>query len=323
MAREPRRQAYGYGNAYNRMKFDDLPPSPSKLYFYGKLPPAQRRFVDELIVCQDPQKSAQRAGLSLQHQLINDMRVRCAVRERLEAITELASVTAAQVRRELKQIWEADTTELSGVWRVPCRHCWGEGNRYQYTDPEMYYVDQAHSYGENGWPHACITGEFGPVLYKHATAAWIAGKNHKQVDVKGGSGYTRTREINQECPQCHGIGDPMAYICDTRYMSEGAKSIFKGVKIGENRIEVMTMDKTHALTLLARDTQVGVERREINITMPRTREELDATIKSMSVTELEMFVGNMITLVEGEDYTPVQVGELPKRTKPNKFTRGN
>jgi hypothetical protein len=60
--------------------------------------------------------------------------------------------------------------------------------------------------------------------------------------------------------------------------------------------------------------------------LPRTREELDATIKGMSVTELEMFVGNMITLAEGEDYSPVQISELPKRTKPNKpnrYTRGN
>jgi hypothetical protein len=301
------------------MRFDDLPPSPQTLWFYSRLPAHQRKFVDELIVSQNPQQSATRSGFSNFEIAMKEISVRCAIRERLETITEMASVTAADVRRELKHIYEGDPTEITGVWRVPCRHCWGEGNRFQYTDPELYYVEQAQSYGENNWPSSCITNEFGPLIFKHATAAWVAGKNRKEVDIKGGSGYSRNREINSDCPQCHGIGEPMMYVCDTRYLSESAKKIFKGVRVGDNKIEVMTIDKTHALTLLARDTQVGIERREITINLPRTKEEFEETVRKMSVDELEMFIANMITL--GEEEYEIQ-GAGAQRRLP-KFSRGN
>jgi hypothetical protein len=200
----------------------------------------------------------------------------------------------------------------------------GDNNRFQYTGPEMYYIEQAHSYGENKWPAACITGEFGLAIKSHAMAAYNAGKKNLDIDIKGGDGYTRIREINSDCPQCHGLGETMAYVCDTRYMTDNAKKIFRGVKMtSAGAIEIVTLDKQHVLNILARDTQVGIERRELTINLPRTKEEFDQLIEKMSTEELEMFVANMVTLTEGE-YSEVEtVGEvqasLPAHT--NKFRR--
>jgi phage terminase small subunit len=313
--------------AWTNLRFDDLPPSPSKLHFYSKLSAPHRKFVDEFIVSHDPQASALRAGFNngrtAYHHLLADQRIRCAIRERMDVITEMASITAADVRRELKLTYEADPTEISGVWRVPCRHCWGENNRFQYTEPEMYYIEQAHSYGENNWPQACITGEFGLAIKAHAIAAYNAGKKSLDIDIKGGGGYSRIREINSDCPQCHGIGEAMAYICDTRYMSDGAKKLFKGVKITSQGLEVITLDKQNVLNILARDTQVGVERRELTINLPRTQQEFEEVIEKMSTEELEVFVANMVTLAESEYSEVEEAGDVEASLPPpNKFRRG-
>jgi phage terminase small subunit len=305
-----------------RLSFDGLPPSPSKLWFYSKLPAHYRRFVDEFIITQNAEKSARNSGLSSRTShviVLKDKRVLCAIRERMETITDLASVTAADIRRELKGVLYADSSELTGVWKVPCRHCWGHGNRFQYTNPEMYYIEQAYSYGENEWPSACITSEFGPEINKHARAAYIAGKTNRELDIKGGDGYTRLREINGDCPQCHGQGEPMAYFCDTRYLSEGGRKLFRGVKMTQSGIEVIQADKQYALTVLARDTQVGVERREITLKLPRTAQEFQEALRTMSVEEVDALIANLVTLSEDE-YQELEPASLPA---PNRFSRGN
>ncbi len=231
------------------------------------------------------------------------------------------SITASDVRDELRQMHEADPREISGVWRVPCRHCYGENHQFQYTNAEMYYIESAHSYGESGWPYACVTNEYGPAITKHATAAYMAGKESRTLDIKGGDGYTRNREINPDCPQCHGHGDTMAYICDTRKLSAGAKKLFKGVKVtnGE-RIELLTIDKFDVLQLIARDTQVGVERKELTVNLPRTENEFKKMVSKMPMQDLESFISSMITLGEGEYEVNGVEAQLPK---PNRFKRGN
>jgi phage terminase small subunit len=307
-----------------------LPRSPSKLYFYSRLPTAQRKFVDELIVCQNAAEAARRAGYendrSAYRNLLSSSEVRCAIRERMETVTDLASVSAADVRRELRLIQNADATELAGIWNVPCRHCYGHNGQYQYTSPELYYIEQAYSYGEQGWPFACVTDEFGYTVTRHASAAYIAGKEHRSLDIKGGDGYTRTKPINQDCPQCHGQGEPMAYVCDTRKLSEGGKKLFKGLKINGKNIEVLTVNRQSVMDILARDTQVGIERKEISITLPRSAEEFDKAIQGMSQSDLEQLVGNMVTEIEGDFHVmeePQQLNQPTKLTKPNRFTRGN
>jgi len=291
-------------NALRHLHDDpDLPASPTPLFNYAQLTPRERRFVDGYVLHLDRFKAAKDAGYrraTAADDLLREPRIRAAVRERTEVVSELAGITAADLRRELKVINDADVTELSGVHRVPCRHCHGMNSQYQYTDPELYYVEQACSYGEQGWPFSCVTNEFGPELHSHARAAWISGKEGRSINLKGGGGYSRNNEVNQDCPQCHGQGVPMAYVCDTRHVSEGGRKILKGLRIGSDRIELLTIDRNHVRDILARDLRVGVERKELVVSLPKTAEEFRAVLESMPVRELEQFVSMMVTLGEGE-----------------------
>lgn len=311
--------------AYFRLDFTGLPESPTPLHYYNKLTFNQQRFVDEFVATGDAPRAAQWAGYEVRGittNLLSQGHIRCAIRERARLIADMASVNAVDVRRDLKAIFEADTTELSGIWKVPCRHCWGVNHQYQYTNAEFYYLEQAYSYGENNWPNVCLTTEYGNTIYNHAQAAYAAGKQHHALDIKGGDGYSRNRQINAECPQCHGQGESMAYICDTRKLSEGGKKLFKGFKLtNDRRIELLTIDRTHVREMLARDTMVGVEHKEISVNLPRTQEEFDQLLATMSEEDLENFVANIVTLTEGSEYQ--QVPDTTALPKPSgKFSRG-
>jgi len=312
--------------ARKRLAFDDLPPSPSPFYYYGLLTVRERRYVDIFIVCLDARDAARRAGYGDAERAIGDLladkRVRAAIRERQDAVSELASITAADVRRELKQIYEADSTELSGVWKIPCRHCWGINNQYQYTGPEMMYIERAHAYGGDGWPMTCITAEFGGELYKHAHAAFIAGRQSRPLDTKGGDGYSRNEAVNPNCPQCSGQGTPMAYVCDTRRLSEGARRMYQGLRMAEGRLEIVSMDRQRIREMLARDVHVGVERKVLSINMPRTVDEFNDAIRQMSYAELEQLVSGMVELSESEYEVIADLRATPEADQPRtKLTR--
>ena len=302
----------------------DLPPSPTPLHYYTLLSVKERRFVDTYVTYLDPYVAQKAAGFQKVDAYVDLMRqtnIRCAIRERVQAVSELAGVTASELRRELKQINDADATELSGVHKVPCRFCHGMNNQFQYTDAEMRYIEQAYSYGEEKWPASCITNEFGHEIYRHATAAYVTGKSGRTLDIKGGDGYTRTREINKDCSQCCGDGTSLAYICDTRNLSDGGKKLLKGLRIGDNRFEVLTIDRNHIRDMLARDLQVGVEKKELVVTLPKTPEEFRRAIERMPVRDLEEFVSSMVTLGEDE-YAEVEAAALPSPGKVG-FRRGN
>lgn len=306
-----------------KLAFDGLPISPSPFHYYTQLTARERRGVDVYVATLDMRDAARAAGFSdlegtVKGWLRNE-RFMCAVRERLDAVSDMAGLTATDLRRDLKQVFEADATELSGIHKVPCRHCYGMNGQFQYTDSELYYVEQAHSYGEEKWPFSCVTHEFGDELYRHAQAAWVAGKNGRALFLKGGGGYTRTREINSDCPQCHGDGTPMAYICDTRNLSDAGKKILRGIRIGDNRFEVLSIDRAHVREMLARDLRVGVERKEMVLTLPRTPEEFRTALEKMPTRDLEEFVQRVVTLGESE-YETMSADGLPA---PVKMTRGN
>lgn len=301
-----------------RLAFDGLPPSPTPFHFYSLLTVRERRLVDAYVATLRLDRAARAAGVSddKANEMLDDERLMCAVRERTEASSEMALLTAVDVRRHLKLILDADPAEVSGVHIVACRHCYGDNDQFQYTRAELYYLEQAHSYGELGWAFACVTDEFGRELHGHARAAWLAGKSGRAINLKGGDGYSRNSEVNPDCSQCHGRGTPMFYVTDSRSLSPAAKAIVRGYKVGGDRVETLTISRDVALQLAARDNNVGVERREIVVQMPRTPEELNSALESMPTAELEQFLQQVVTLGEGE-YSEVDalLASRPERRK--------
>lgn len=152
-------------------------------------------------------------------------------------------VSAKEVLRELKNIVMTDTNEIVELRRCCCRYCWGEKFQYQFTLNE-FKSRQAN--------------------YEIETA--IAIKEDKEVlpfNPLGGTGYNATKEPNIACPECFGQGVNTPFFHDTRELSPAAKSLYAGVKVTKDGIEVKMHSKDKMIELLGRHLGMFKDKLEI------------------------------------------------------------
>jgi phage terminase small subunit len=109
----------------------------------GTLTLKQSRFVDAYIATGNGAKAAVTAGYSeatareMAHENLTKPHIVRVITDRLRAAAVAAGVTAAAVVAELHDIATADPTEHCRTVIDPCRYCWGIGNLYQWTAPEL------------------------------------------------------------------------------------------------------------------------------------------------------------------------------------------
>lgn len=206
---------------------------------FDNLTPKQAQFVREYLVDLNGTQAAVRTGYSPRtaneqaSRLLANANVQAAVKEAQNARTERTEITADMVLRELWAIGTADPNELIEYRRGCCRHCWGTGNRYQFTEGELRELRESFD-RKTGTVNA---------------EAWDADG---LFDDKGGIGYDATRPANPKCPECFGLGEGRALIKDTRQLSQGAKKLYAGVKVTKEGIEVKMHDKAAALVNVGR-----------------------------------------------------------------------
>lgn len=205
------------------------------------LTPKQRRFVNEYCVDENATQAYIRAGYSEQgagpsaHALLKNSKIEEAIAERMAEVAVAASITPEWVVSQWAAIARADSNDLSQLRRVCCRHCYGYGHQYQWTEAE------------------------------YATAVDRAIDSGKSApDGMGGFGYDPKREPNVECPECGGDGHEETYFADTRKIKGDAKTLYAGVKRTRNGIEILTRDKDAALLNLSRYLGMQVDRKEIS-----------------------------------------------------------
>lgn len=138
-------------------------------------------------------------------------------------------VTADQVLAELKGIVFADTNELVEHRQGCCRHCYGEGHRYQFTFAEFERQSLA-------WENARIQQ-----LEKGD------GKDIGEFDRQGGIGFNATRDPLPSCPECFGEGESRTVFKDTRRASAGARALYAGVKQTKDGFEMKLHSKLDAI----------------------------------------------------------------------------
>lgn len=138
-------------------------------------------------------------------------------------------VTADEVLAELKGIVFADTNELVEHRQGACRHCHGEGHRYQFTFAEFERQSLA-------WENARIQQ-----LDKGD------GKDVGPFDPQGGIGFNATRDPNPDCPECYGEGESRPVFKDTRKASPGARALYAGVKVTKDGMEMKLHSKLDAI----------------------------------------------------------------------------
>ena len=273
-----------------------LPPERRKPLpeygYYKRLHRDHQVFVDEYLIDMNAAAAALRSGYQNPQvglDLLNSDDIKAAVHERREMLTgERVASGALFVLGKVWDVATADARELVEHWRVPCRYCWGLNGQYQFTKSEADRLLRAHEYGHNGTAFEALWPA-GNAEY----AYYIAGKEGLPFDAQGGDGYTSRRDPNQTCSECHGLGISMHFIADTRKLSPAARQLYRGVRIGQGKIEILMANQDAARDILAKHYNVGVEKKELFVRTadPRTLSEEEL---AQGTAELEAII------VEGE-----------------------
>lgn len=191
------------------------------------LTPKQQRFVEEYLIDLNGTQAAIRAGYSpdtarfIGHENLTKPYIQLAIAEARKAQQERTRISADAVLRQAWDITFADERELVEIRVGCCRHCWGEGFKYQRTMSEFnsarerFLVDQ----------------RIGKV------------PKEDEFDEKGGIGYNPLRPPHPECPECRGDGHAREVIHDTRYLSPQAAAIYAGVKRTKDGMQVLMHSK--------------------------------------------------------------------------------
>lgn len=203
--------------------------------------PMQWKFVHEYCVDLNATKAAIRAGYSehtaeqLGYQLLQKPSVKAAIDERLEDIATAAGITAEKVLRLRWQIATADPNDLMELRRINCRHCNGNDHHYQWTENE--YLEAVNRAVEIGKP---------------------------APDGLGGFGYDLNGPINQDCPECGGLGEEFMHVHDTRHLKGSARRLYAGVQRTKDGLKILTRDQDAALAAIEKYLGMNIERKEIS-----------------------------------------------------------
>ena len=193
--------------------------------------PRQEQFVAEYLVDLNATQAAIRAGYSEKTarqqgaRLLSNVYIQAAIAQARQEQQQRTQVTADSVVKEAALIAFADARELVQHVVGSCRHCHGEGFKFQRTVSEM----------------------------NHDREQWInKGKELSEFDEKGGIGFNPHRDPNPVCPECVGRGQGRTFISDTRNLSPAAAALFAGVKETKYGLEVQMHSKLDAIEKLAK-----------------------------------------------------------------------
>lgn len=207
--------------------------------FPMNLTPKQRRFVTEYCVDENATQAAIRAGYSAETagvigwENLQKPYIQEAIKERMEEVAVAASVTPEMIVREWHKIAFSDPNDIVQVRRTCCRHCYGFGHQYQWTEAE--YAAAVDKAVDSGKP---------------------------APDGMGGFGFDLNAEPAADCPECGGQGIAEVHVADTRKLKR--HPLYAGAERTRNGIKVSIRDKDAALLNLSRYLGMQVSRTELS-----------------------------------------------------------
>lgn len=152
--------------------------------------------------------------------------VAARIKELRQTAAERVALPSAQVRiAEQREIETANPGEIIGVRWVNCRHCHGDGHRFQWIDDMEY-----------------------------AAACDAARADEKAMPMcDGGFGFHGLRDPVLSCTRCWGVGEQRPFLADTTKLSRAAKRLYRGIKIkSDGSMELLLRDQDKATDMLNR-----------------------------------------------------------------------
>lgn len=247
------------------------------------LSPKQQRFVEEYLVDLNAAAAARRAGYAVSGaaaiacRLMADPVIQEAIAAAMAERSERTTITADRVITELWGIATADPNELVEHRVSCCRFCWGNGFQYQRTPNEARLARTDY---EHALLKAQKKGGDAPIL---------------PFDEAGGEGFDATREPNPNCPECFGEGVGRPVFRDSRQVSRAARSLYAGVKITRDGMEMRLQDKGKALELLGRHLGMFTDRLKV---------EGELAVRQMSDDEINAKLAALLAATQGGEGEP-------------------
>lgn len=161
--------------------------------------------------------------------LLSLAKVKKAIAEAEKARLLRVEYSQDQMLNRLMQMMRVDVNEIMEVRRFNCRHCHGIGHLYQWRDEGEYQKVCAEIKADT--PEDKV-----PVLPSD----------------QGGYGFDERADPVPECTNCRGDGRQDIHFKDTRFLSEGARMLYGGVKLTQNGMEVKIHDQLAIMQLIMR-----------------------------------------------------------------------
>jgi len=205
------------------------------------LNPKQQAFVNEYLVDLNASQAAARAGYSAKtagqigYELLKKPEIQEAIQQRRVQLQDATSITPESVLMRWWEIANADASELTAIHYRCCRHCYGEGHAYQWTDEAEYEraVDNAER------------------------------EDMEPPTDEGGYGFDPRLSPHAKCPKCFGEGHVHVHLADTRKLSPAGRLLFDGVKETKFGIEIKVQDRSKALENVAK--HLGMFKTDVNL----------------------------------------------------------
>lgn len=178
--------------------------------------------------------------------LLSGVKCRAYVAKRTKEMFARLEESQDRLIRTTIDVAYTDVNELVEYRRGACRYCYGRLNRYQHTAGEWERALEAHE--------------------KRRETLVGAGKpDPGPLDTKGGVGYDKRREPNEDCPECFGAGIGEQIIKDSRLLSPAARALYAGVKEGKDGLQPLMHSQEKARDMLAKLLKLTDDTTTVNV----------------------------------------------------------
>ncbi|OQS10076.1 hypothetical protein B0T37_10530 [Chromobacterium violaceum] len=215
---------------------------------------------------------AENVARSAAARLLANVNFQAYLRERRKELARTLDITPEKVLARYWQIATADPNDLVQYRRDNCRHCWGAGHQYQWTEAEFERAQRE-----------------------------AAEKGDEPPDAGGGFGFIASRDPNPECPECAGEGRGKIFVSDTRRVKGAARLLYAGVKQGKEGLELKMHDQLAALNKVAE--HIGLFRDAAAMRRAEEMHKAELAAKHAATDKLRRDLDDG----DGDKPTPVQI----------------